>query len=102
VPDGGLHVLCGGRAARSRRRRSDRDVDAELSVPVRLATGHRAIRESLATAAGLLDASTAAERGAFWDDYTRFLERLADRDRRYLSFQLWQEGVARYVEVRAA
>lgn len=52
--------------------------------------------------AGLLDASTAAERGAFWDDYTRFLERLADRDRRYLSFQLWQEGVARYVEVRAA
>ena len=29
-------------------------------------------------------------------------EALSDRDGRYLAFQVWQEGVARYVEVRAA
>lgn len=33
---------------------------------------------------------------------TALREALSDADYRYLSFQLWQEGVARYVELRAA
>ena len=53
-------------------------------------------------AAGLLEQPSPAERRKFWSDYTRFLERLAEKDRRYLGFQAWQEGVARYVELRAA
>ena len=52
--------------------------------------------------ARLLDGSTAAQRATFWTDYVAFLEGLSGRDRRYLSFQIWQEGVARYVELRAA
>ncbi len=41
-------------------------------------------------------------RDAFWNAYTAFLDTLTDDDRRYLSFQLWQEGVSRYVELRVA
>lgn len=52
--------------------------------------------------AGLLDGSIAAQRATFWKDYVVFLESLSERDRRYLSFQIWQEGIARYVELRAA
>lgn len=43
-----------------------------------------------------------ARRVAFWRNYRRFLNSLGEHDRRYLGFQLWQEGVARYVELRAA
>jgi pimeloyl-ACP methyl ester carboxylesterase len=52
--------------------------------------------------AGLLASPTSAQRRGFWRRYARFLGRLSDRDRRYLSLQIWQEGVARYVELRAA
>lgn len=52
--------------------------------------------------ARMVDGSSAPERRAFWDRYARFLEGLPDRDRRYLGFQVWQEGIARYVELRAA
>ncbi|MHB1169892.1 MAG: MBL fold metallo-hydrolase [Longimicrobiales bacterium] len=52
--------------------------------------------------ARLLVGSTAAQRATFWKDYVAFLESLTERDRRYLSFQIWQEGIARYVELRAA
>lgn len=38
----------------------------------------------------------------FWTDYASFLSSLQTRDRRYLEFQLWQEGVSRYVELRVA
>lgn len=31
----------------------------------------------------------------------RFFARLAPNDRKYLSFQLWQEGIARYTQIRA-
>jgi hypothetical protein len=43
-----------------------------------------------------------AERGAFWGRYAELCSRLKPEDYRYLSFQLWQEGVARYVETRFA
>ncbi|MGQ0702249.1 MAG: hypothetical protein ACT4PM_03850 [Gemmatimonadales bacterium] len=49
----------------------------------------------------LVEHSSASERRAFWDRYAAFLGDLSEADRRYLSFQLWQEGVARYVELRA-
>jgi hypothetical protein len=52
--------------------------------------------------AALLERPSPADRQRFWRDYVRFLDRLSARDRRYLSFQAWQEGVARYVELRAA
>ena len=43
-----------------------------------------------------------AEREAFWGRDAEFRSRLKPEDRRYLSFQLWQEGIARYVETRVA
>jgi hypothetical protein len=52
--------------------------------------------------ARLLDQSSASERRAFWESYVAFLADLSERDRRYLSFQVWQEGIARYVELRTA
>jgi hypothetical protein len=52
--------------------------------------------------ARLLDHSSASDRRAFWQAYTKFLADLSERDRRYLSFQVWQEGIARYVELRTA
>jgi len=42
------------------------------------------------------------DRKRFWQSYNAFLDGLSERDRRYLSFQVWQEGVARYVELRVA
>ena len=43
-----------------------------------------------------------AEREAFWGRYSAFCSRLKPEDHCYLSFQLWQEGVARYAETRVA
>ena len=51
--------------------------------------------------AHLLRDSSHIERQRFWKTYASFLDMLAKQDRRYLSFQVWQEGVARYVELRA-
>ncbi len=50
----------------------------------------------------LVEGSSRETRQEFWRTYERFLSQLSERDRRYLSFQIWQEGVARYVELRAA
>jgi hypothetical protein len=52
--------------------------------------------------ARLIEQPSPAGRERFWRDHSRFLARLSERDRRYLEFQLWQEGVARYVELRVA
>jgi hypothetical protein len=52
--------------------------------------------------ARLVEKSSAPERQSFWAAYRKFLSRLSERDRRYFGFQVWQEGVARYVELRAA
>lgn len=55
--------------------------------------------------AGLLDgdsAPSAAQRDEFWRKYAELGASLAPRDYRYLSLQLWQEGIARYVELRTA
>ena len=42
------------------------------------------------------------EREAFWGRYAELCSRLKPEDYRYLSFQLWQEGIARYVETKVA
>jgi len=54
-----------------------------------------ALQEPDATKFAALAAEYKAER-------TRFLARLAPDDRAYLSFQIWQEGIARYTQVVAA
>lgn len=38
----------------------------------------------------------------YLDRRKRFFAGLGADDRRYLAFQLWQEGIARYTQVRAA
>lgn len=50
----------------------------------------------------VLEQSAAPQRRAFWGTYVKFLGNLSERDRRYLSFQVWQEGIARYAELRVA
>jgi hypothetical protein len=46
--------------------------------------------------------SPPAEREAFWKRYAALCSNLKPGDYRYLSFQLWQEGIARYAEARVA
>ena len=46
--------------------------------------------------------ASADEREAFWRRYAELCASLRPADYRYLSFQLWQEGIARYVETRVA
>ncbi len=50
----------------------------------------------------LLKNASRSDRQEFWKTYGGFLAALTERDRRYLSFQVWQEGIARYVELRVA
>jgi hypothetical protein len=56
--------------------------------------------------AGLLgqsaDQDLTAGATAFWRGFARLVRSLAPPDARYLNFQLWQEGVARFVELRVA
>ena len=52
--------------------------------------------------AGQVEAGTAEGRRAFWCRLAAFEATLAPRDRAYLDFQLWQEGIARFVELRVA
>ncbi len=42
------------------------------------------------------------EREAFWRRYGELRGKLKPQDYRYLSFQLWQEGIARYAELKVA
>lgn len=49
----------------------------------------------------LTQSARATEHDA-WGAYFELLEALAEPDRRYLSLQVWQEGVARFVELLAA
>ena len=44
----------------------------------------------------------AVDSDEFWRRYRRWLATLEASDARYLEFQLWQEGVARFVELRLA
>lgn len=46
--------------------------------------------------------SSRADEASVWGIYKAFLDALAEPDRRYMSSQVWQEGVARYVELRCA
>jgi hypothetical protein len=64
-----------------------------------VASGWRALAAELARQ---VEAGDAAGRRALWCRLAAFEETLAPRDRAYLEFQLWQEGIARYVELRVA
>lgn len=58
---------------------------------------------SLARTLGrLVQTSTSTERKEFWRSYREFLDGLAEPDRRYFGFQVWQEGISRYVEIQGA
>ena len=60
-------------------------------------------REVALLAYALRDALTAnAPADAAWSLLRKLLDHLEPTDAKYLSFQLWQEGVARHVESRAA
>ena len=52
--------------------------------------------------ARLVEGGTREARAAFWCRLRALLVRLEPGDRRYLSFQLWQEGISRYVELKLA
>ena len=64
-----------------------------------IATAYAATSRRLAE---LLKGSTAEARQAFWRSYADFLASFTEKDRRYFSFQVWQEGISRYVELRVA
>jgi hypothetical protein len=64
-----------------------------------IATEWRTLSDELADQ---VEAGTREGRGALWCRLAAFEQTLARRDRAYLDFQLWQEGVARYVELRMA
>jgi len=61
------------------------------------------LRDSLVLAVNETDA-TAFEKLAreYMEQRKKFFAQLSADDRKYLSFQLWQEGMARYTEVKAA
>jgi hypothetical protein len=65
-----------------------------------IAGGFRRLSRRLA--ALLRQGSTPASRQAFWSEWRTFSRSLAPQDSRYMQLQLWQEGVARYVEIRTA
>lgn len=67
------------------------------SAPVQVAFASAA-RELAATIRG----PSPAGRDELWRRYDALLGGLSLDDRTYLTFQLWQEGVSRYVELRAA
>ena len=60
------------------------------------------LSRELARVVGEPAPAAASERDAFWRGYAGLCASLKPADYRYLSFQLWQEGIARYVETRIA
>lgn len=61
-----------------------------------------AYREALSHALEAPESASDAAVPAWQASRARLKEALADEDYRYLSFQLWQEGVARYTEYAVA
>src|SRR6202007_2304198 len=61
------------------------------------------LSELLLSALGTPDAKTFQPLAAeYVAARTKFLGQLAPDDRRYLSFQLWKEGIARYTQIKCA
>jgi hypothetical protein len=71
----------------------------DAAVQARFADAARAVADAV-EAVGTADFAARAE--AARDAEARLYAALDDRDARYLRFQLWQEGVARYTELRVA
>lgn len=61
-----------------------------------------ALSRELARLVGGPTPAPPVERDAFWRRYAELTRTLRPEDYRYLSFQLWQEGIARYAETRVA
>lgn len=62
----------------------------------------RSSRELAALLRRPAGANLSADAARFWRAFRRLRSHLSAPDGRYLDFQLWQEGVARFVELRAA
>lgn len=62
----------------------------------------RLARELAAALRRPADDDLAAAAAGIWDRYAELLAALPPPDQRYLRLQLWQEGVARWVELRVA
>ena len=65
-------------------------------------TAFASLSRELARLVGGPSPASSDEREAFWRRYAELCGSLKPADYRYLSFQLWQEGIARYVETRVA
>jgi hypothetical protein len=64
--------------------------------------GFASLSRELARLVGGPTPASPGERDAFWRRYADLGASLEPADYRYLSFQLWQEGIARYAEERVA
>jgi hypothetical protein len=73
-----------------------------FAFPYDSATVQAAFAAAARQLATAIRTPSVAGRAMFWRRYDTLLGRLSAPDQRYLAFQLWQEGVARYVELRAA
>jgi hypothetical protein len=60
------------------------------------------LKVALGDAVTAPDSSFAAQFAAYRTIRRDFMSQLREPDRKYMSFQLWQEGVARYTELRVA
>jgi hypothetical protein len=70
---------------------------------VEVARGFAELRDLLLTTATESDlAKLRTSAVAYIQARKRFFAQLTDDDRKYLEFQLWQEGIARYTEIKAA
>jgi hypothetical protein len=93
--------------ARFEQGRYHRHVDVELSVSVRQsrdrARSFAKLRDLLLRAVNEPDGPKfRALANEYINARTKFFAKLAPDDHKYFAFQLWQEGIARYTEVRSA
>ncbi len=68
-----------------------------------VAAAFAALRDNLLTTVGETDDKkfkVAAQQ--YVQQRKRFFAQLSENDRKYLNFQLWQEGIARYTQIKAA
>ena len=98
-PDREVAGRSDGREARRHQRRQDADEDDHAHDAPAEDPGEDAWASLSFTPAG---PDVLRERPAFWRDYRQFLTGLGEKDRLYFSFQIWQEGVPRFVEMAAA
>ena len=104
APGGAAGILREDRRARPRPRRRHRHVDAELPVRVRRRAGAGGLRRGGGGAAQGARAATRGRRrrGRLQERRAALRAALSEDDRKYMDFQIWKEGVARYTQLRVA